>query len=63
MKEIDEFENRKENFEMELLGIEYASKILKSSEVSKLQMLHHVYNESKVPISVLAAYTEKTRAD
>jgi len=54
-------ESRKDSFEMELLGLEYASKILKSSDVSKLQMLHHVYNENRVSTGALPVYVEKTR--
>lgn len=53
--------DRKEDFEMELVGATYAAGILRLSDSSKLEMMHIVYENNGVPTKALPEYTEKVR--
>lgn len=53
--------SRKEDFELELIGAEYASKILRISDSSKLDKMHLVYKSNGIPTTFLPEYTEKVR--
>lgn len=51
----------KTSFELELIGAKYASEILRTSEVGRLQMLHTVYSSNGVATTALPIYVENTR--
>ena len=53
--------SKKEAFELEMIGAEYASKILRISDSSKLDKMHLVYKSNGVPTTFLPEYTEKVR--
>jgi hypothetical protein len=71
IRRLDELENgkanqhistdKKEAFELELLGLKYAADILKVSDISRLQLVHHVYTMNGISVSALPSYVEKTR--
>lgn len=53
--------SRKKLFELELTGAEYAARILRISDSSKLEKMHLVYKRHGVPTTFLPEYTEKVR--
>lgn len=53
--------SKKEAFELEMIGAEYASKILRISDSSKLDKMHLIYKSNGVPTTFLPEYTEKVR--
>ena len=58
---IYEKPERKENFELELLGAKYCADILNYSEISKLQIIHAVYENNGVPTKTLPVYITNVR--
>ena len=57
------FEERKGKFEMELVGLEYTSKILNMSEISKLQLVHTAHKNNKVSTQSLPHFEEEVRVN
>lgn len=54
-------DNKVDSFELQLLGVKYAAEILRCSEISRLQMVHTVYEYNQVPTAALPVYIEKVR--
>lgn len=72
IRRLDELENqkngynnipndKKESFELELIGIKYVSEMLRCSEVSKLQLAHAVYKNNGVSTHALPQYVNNQR--
>lgn len=53
--------DRKEELELELIAAKYAAEILRLSDSSKLEMMHIVYENNRVPTKALPQYTEKVK--
>lgn len=51
--------NRKEDFEMQLLGAEYSMKLLRVDETSKIKMLEQVHKQHGVPTNHLPKYIDE----
>jgi prophage antirepressor-like protein len=49
----------KESFEMQLIGVEYATKILRVDETSKIKMLEVAHKQHGVPTNHLPAYVDE----
>lgn len=49
----------KESFEMQLIGVEYTSKILRVDETSKIRMLEAAHKQHSVPTNHLPAYVDE----
>ena len=54
-------ESNKENLDKEMLAFEYTSRILSFSEVSKLQITHHIYERHQIPTDILPQYVENVK--
>lgn len=55
------FNTRKENFELELIGVSHTSHILNLSDISKLQLIHEVHKNNYVSTKSLPMYEENVR--
>ncbi len=53
--------NKKEEFELQMLGVKYCADILNCSDSSRLQLVHAVHEYQGVPTAALPAYTENVR--
>ncbi|WP_246277272.1 Rha family transcriptional regulator [Neobacillus endophyticus] len=49
----------KDSFEMQLIGVEYTSKILRVDETSKIRMLEAAHKQHQVPTNHLPAYVDE----
>lgn len=49
----------KESFEMQLIGVEYTSKILRVDDTSKIRMLEAAHKQHHVPTNHLPAYVDE----
>lgn len=53
--------SKKEEFELQMLGVKYCADILNCSDTSRLQLVHAVHEYQGVPTAALPAYTENVR--
>jgi len=54
-------EDRRQGFELQLLGVKYCAEMLHYSEPSRLELIHAVHEYNGVPTAALPVYTEKVR--
>jgi len=55
------FNNRKENFEMELIGIGHTAEILNISKIGRIQLIHNVHKNNAVSTKSLPLNEEDVR--
>lgn len=57
------FSDRKEKFEMELVGLEYTARMLSMSDISKLQLVHKAHKNNNVSTLSLPHFEEDVKAN